>query len=227
MPIVAPIAVRRFAASSGRGSPFHSLGHIARTEAHKMLDPILLDLPSSIETSRLTLRPPRAGDGPVLHDALTESLAELRRFLASLPWVAAEQTLESAETFCRNGEANFIARRDLPFFVFEKRTGNFVASAGLHRTVWQTPRTEVGYWCRTKSSGQGFVTEAVRALTEYAFQHIKAVRVELITDEENAASRRVAERCGFVLEGILRNERRAPDATLRNTCVYARTPIAA
>jgi RimJ/RimL family protein N-acetyltransferase len=51
--------------------------------------------------------------------------------------------------------------------------------------------------------------------------------VELITDEENVASCRVAERAGFVLEGVLRNERRAPDASLRNTCVYARFPNAA
>ena len=192
-----------------------------------MTEPILLNLPSYIETPRLTLRPPRTGDGPELHEALTESLAELRQFLASLPWVAAEQTLESAETFCRNGEANFIARRDLPFFVLEKKTGTLVASVGLHRTVWQTPRTEVGYWCRTSATRNGYVTEAVTALTEYAFQHIKAARVELITDEENVASRRVAERSGFVLEGVLRNERRAPDASLRNTCVYARFPDAA
>jgi len=190
-------------------------------------EPILLNLPDRIETPRLTLRPPRTGDGPALHAALTESLPELRRFLASLPWVAAEQTIESAESFCRNGEANFIARRDLPFFVFEKVSGSLVASAGLHRTVWQTPKTEVGYWCRTTASGKGYVTEAVNALAEYAFQHIKAVRVELITDEENVSSRRVAERSGFVLEGVLRNERRAPDGTLRNTCVYARAANAA
>ena len=192
-----------------------------------MLDPTLLNLPSSIETPRLTLRPPRTGDGPALHQALSESLPELRRFLASLPWVAADQTLESAEMFCRNGEANFVSRKDLPFLVFEKRAGNLVASAGLHRTAWQTPKTEVGYWCRTSATHNGFVTEAVIALTEYAFQHIRAVRVELITDEENVASCRVAERAGFVLEGVLRNERRAPDASLRNTCVYARFPSAA
>ena len=192
-----------------------------------MHDPILLDLPASIETPRLVLRPPRGGDGPVLFEALTESLPELRRFLASLPWVAAEQTVETAEAYCRNGEANFLARRDLPFFAFEKKTGRLVASAGLHRTVWQTPKTEVGYWCRTTASGNGFVTEAVGALADYAFRHIKAVRVELLTDEENAASRRVAERAGFALEGILRNERRAPDSSLRNTCVYARLPNAA
>ena len=192
-----------------------------------MLDPILLDLPRFIETPRLTLRPPRAGDGPALHEAVAESLPQLRRFLASLPWVAADQTLESAETFCRNAESNFIARRDLPFFVFEKSIGRFVASAGLHRTVWQTPKTEVGYWCRTKATGNGYMTEAVLALSAYAFEHIKAVRIELVTDEENSQSRRVAERASFVLEGTLRAERRAPDGSLRNTCIYARLQNAA
>jgi RimJ/RimL family protein N-acetyltransferase len=192
-----------------------------------MLEPILLDLPDSIETPRLTLRPPRAGDGPALHEALTESLPELRRFLASLPWVAAEQTLESAEIFCRNAESNFIARRDLPFFAFDKATGRLIASAGLHRTVWQTPKTEVGYWCRTTATGRGYMTEAVLALSAYAFEHIKAVRIELVTDEENRQSRRVAERAGFDLEGTLRAERRAPDGALRNTCIYARLRDAA
>lgn len=212
---------------SAGAAGYIALGRIVGPKAHQVTDPILLDLPSNIETPRLTLSPPRQGDGPILHEALAESLTELRRFLASLPWVTAEQTLESAESFCRNGASNFIARRDLPFLVFEKATGRLVASAGLHRTVWQTPKTEVGYWCRTKATGQGFVTEAVSALVEYAFQHIKAVRIEIITDEGNAASRRVAELSGFALEGILRNERRAPDASLRNTCVYARYANAA
>lgn len=191
-----------------------------------MTDPILLELPTAIETDRLLLRPPRAGDGPILHEAIVESLAELRRFLASLPWVGCEQTVDSAEAYCRNAQANFLARRDLPFFVFDKATGQLVGATGLHRTVWATPRTEVGYWGRVSRARQGLVSEAVQAVSEYAFTYLRAVRVEAIMDEDNAPSRRVAERCGFVLEGVLRNERRAPDGTLRNTCVYARTTAA-
>lgn len=187
-----------------------------------MTNPVLLDLPDAVETARLVLRPPRAGDGPALLEAVTESLPELRRFLASLPWVAAEQTLELTETFCRNGQANFLARKDLPFLMFERSSGQLLGGTGLHRTVWETPKTEVGYWCRTSRSGQGFVSEAVGALVEYALRHIRAVRIELVTDAENQRSRRVAERCGFALEGTLRHERRAPDGSLRTTCIYAR-----
>ena len=81
----------------------------------------------------------------------------------------------------------------------------------------------MGYWGRVSRARQGFVSEAVHALVGYAFTHLRAVRVEAIMDEANLPSRRVAERCGFRLEGVLHNERRAPDGTLRNTCVYART----
>ncbi len=39
----------------------------------------------------------------------------------------------------------------------------------------------------------------------------------------NRAGRAVCERAGMVLEGILRNDRLAPNGELRNTCVYAIT----
>ena len=189
-----------------------------------MTDPVLIDLPMRLETRRLVLRPPQAGDGEMLHAAIAESLPELRRYLASLPWVAGEQTVASAEIYCRNAQANFLARKDLPFLAIEKNTGQLVGATGLHRTVWAIPKTEIGYWCRVSRSGNGLIGEAVLALADYAFARLGAVRVEIITDEENTAARRVAERCQFVLEGILRNERRAPDGTLRNTCLYARIP---
>jgi RimJ/RimL family protein N-acetyltransferase len=186
-----------------------------------MTDPLLLDLATSIETERLLVRVPQAGDGLALHAAVVESLPELRQFLGFLPWVASEPNPKSSEARCRAGAANFLSRTDLPFLAFEKSSGQLLGGVGLHRTVWSTPKTEVGYWVRTSRAGSGYVTEAVSALVEYAFNQMRAVRVELITDEANAPSRQVAERCRFGLEGILRNERRAPDGSLRNTCVYA------
>jgi RimJ/RimL family protein N-acetyltransferase len=191
-----------------------------------MTDPILLDLPAAVETERLRLRVPQPGDGRVVCEAIAETRVDLRRFLGSLPWAAAEPSVEASETFSRNAQSNFLARRDLPFFIFEKGSGQFIGACGLHRVVWDTPKMEVGYWCRTSRVGQGFITEAVEAMSRYAFEHIRAVRIEAVTDEKNAASRRVAERCGFRLEGILRSERRAVDGALRNTCIYARLAAA-
>jgi RimJ/RimL family protein N-acetyltransferase len=60
----------------------------------------------------------------------------------------------------------------------------------------------------------------------WAFDQLGAQRVELVVDDRNIASRKVAERCGFVLEGVLRNVLRDPEGILRNTCIYARLPTA-
>ena len=187
-----------------------------------MRDAVLFDLPTSMDTERLFMRAPRAGDGLVLHAAIAESLEELRRFPGSLPWAVAEQTCESAELYCRQGLSNFIARRDLPFLLFERDTGELVGSAGLHGLDWSVPKMGIGYWIRSPHAGKGYVSEAVAALTAYAFAHLDAARVEIVVDERNTASRRVAERCGYELEGILRHDRRAPDGLLRSTCIYAR-----
>lgn len=189
-----------------------------------MFDPVLIELPASIDTERLLMRPPRAGDGSLLFPAVNESLPELQRFLSPAAWMTREQTPESAEVYCRKVQANFIARKDLSFFLFDKATGQLVGEAALNRIEWATPKAEIGYWCRTSQTRQGLVREAVEALSDYAFHHLRAVRIELITVEDNGRSCRVAERCGFKLEGILRHERRAPGGELRNTCIYARFP---
>jgi RimJ/RimL family protein N-acetyltransferase len=191
-----------------------------------MPEPLLFPVPTSLETQRLLLRPFRLEDAPALHAALTESIDELRSNLWFLPWIAEEQTLQSAEVRCRRAEANFLLRTDLAYLAFEKASGRLVASVGLHRTDWSLPKTEVGYWVRTGATGHGYASEGVAALTTWALDRLGAKRVELVTDEENVGSRAVAARCGFRLEGVLRNVMRSPDGRLRNSCIYARLPNA-
>ena len=55
-----------------------------------------------------------------------------------------------------------------------------------------------------RHAGHGYVTEAVQLLVDYLFGAKKEHRIHLVIVPENAASRRVAEKCGFVLEGIAR-----------------------
>ncbi len=191
-----------------------------------MPDPTKFPVPELFETARLFLRPFSVDDAAQLHDALVESITELRANLWFLPWVAEEPTLQSATARCRKAHGNFHLRLDLPYLVFERASGRLVASAGLHRTDWELPKTEVGYWVRTGDVGKGYATEAVNALTDWALQDLKATRVELVTDEMNMDSRAVAIRCGFQLEGVLRNAARAPDGQLRNTYLFAKLLVA-
>lgn len=188
-------------------------------------DPLLFPVPSVLETPRLHLRTFQSEDALALFNALTESAAPLQQFLWFLPWVAEMMTLNAAEIRCRKAEANFLLRTDLAYLVFDKSSGRIVGSVGLHRTDWSLPKTEVGYWLRTSATGNGYASEAISALVSWALNELGAQRIELVTDEHNLASRRVADRCGFTLEGTLRNVMRAPDGSLRHSCVYAKLRI--
>ena len=53
-------------------------------------------------------------------------------------------------------------------------------------------------------AGRGYATEAVQLLVDYLFATKQRYRIHLVIVPENAASRQIAEKCGFVLEGTLR-----------------------
>jgi ribosomal-protein-alanine N-acetyltransferase len=55
-----------------------------------------------------------------------------------------------------------------------------------------------------RHAGRGYVTEAVQLLVDYLFGAKKEHRIHLVIVPENAASRRIAEKCGFMLEGTVR-----------------------
>jgi len=62
----------------------------------------------------------------------------------------------------------------------------------------------------------------VTSIAEVSIDHLAARRVELRMDDTNVASWRVAERAGFTLEGVLRNDSLTPASEVRSTRIYAR-----
>ena len=97
-----------------------------------------------------------------------------------------------------------------------------VGSGGLHRPRWTVPAFELGFWGRSSHVGRGLFSEAANGLANYAFANFGAKRVEAICDDLNERSIRVCERIGMQLEGVLRQERRASDGSLRNTRIYSK-----
>lgn len=183
------------------------------------MKPILRDFPEQFETERLLIRAPQFGDGAEVNAAICESFHNLRPWM---PWAQTMPTLEESEEHVREGRAKFLARTDLLLHLYLKGTNTLVGSSGLHRIHWEVPKFEIGYWVRQRFEGQGYIREAVAGITQFAFETLGARRVEIRMDDRNVRSRRVAERLGFTLEGVLRHDLRAVDGELRDTRVYAK-----
>ncbi len=184
-----------------------------------LLQALLLKIPEVVETERLTLQATRAGRGAEVNAAVAESQAELERWM---PWARPPQSLEESEGHCRAMQLKWHAREVLDFCFVRRSDGALVGKGGLHTIDWTLPKFEIGYWIRTSCSRQGLATEATRGLVELAGGKLGARRIEITSDARNAASRRVAEKSGFVLEGVLRQSRRDVGGELADACMYAR-----
>ncbi len=187
------------------------------------VDPLLVELPAELLTPRLRLVPPKPGDGLMVNRAIAESFVELHEWM---DWAATMPSIIESERFVRDAAARYLRRDDLPMFMRKRDTGEFVGSSGMHRIDWNVPRFEIGYWCRTSLVGQGYVSEAVIALTRFAFEQLKAARVEIRTDVNNDRSWRVAERLGYTLEAIMRRDTRTASGALRDTRLYSMVDLA-
>ncbi|MFE0446365.1 GNAT family N-acetyltransferase [Streptomyces fungicidicus] len=64
---------------------------------------------------------------------------------------------------------------------------------------------EIGYWAAKEHRGNGYITEAALAASRWAFTRMSVDRVEWRAEVGNTASRAVAERAGFTVEGVLRS----------------------
>ena len=59
----------------------------------------------------------------------------------------------------------------------------------------------IGYWIDRNFANKGYTTQAVQLLTDFAFSSLKLHRLEINLRPENAASRKVAEKAGYIFEG--------------------------
>jgi RimJ/RimL family protein N-acetyltransferase len=82
---------------------------------------------------------------------------------------------------------------------------------------------ELGYIVPRAARGRGVATEMLRQLTRWALDEAGALRIVLVIDVENAASERVAERCGYVREGVMRSIHLKQDTRV-DAAIWSRLP---
>jgi RimJ/RimL family protein N-acetyltransferase len=83
--------------------------------------------------------------------------------------------------------------------------GTFLGFGGIVDLNLDARQGEIGYVVAAEARGRGVARRALRLITDWALDGLGLERVELHIDPENLASIRVAERCGYVREGVLRS----------------------
>lgn len=168
--------------------------------------------PLSLHTPRLTLRQPDDQVARVEHEMVLASLDHL------WPWFsfrAKPPTLAEREALAARNRAEAAAGTGVTYVVF--------AGDQAVGKLWidiKGSTAEMGWYLRAGATGHGYATEAVRALSKLAFD-LGVECLEAHTDPDNAPSRALAERAGFVLQEIRPDAHDRPDGVRRPDCIYA------
>jgi ribosomal-protein-serine acetyltransferase len=184
-------------------------------------NPFLIDVPMPIRTPRLLIRPRDPGDGEFALAAVRETWEELHRWMS---WAENlnEFTSERLETRNLHAMANFIQRDPIELLGIEISTGEPVVWCGFHDIDWKARQCDTGFWVRRSAQRRNLATESTNAMLRYAFGALGMRRVGLTHSEGNAASRRIAEKLGFIHVGVERAANPLPGGFMADKFCYAR-----
>lgn len=149
---------------------------------------------AKIETQRLLLRPVTLKDA---NDMFEYASDEKTTYYVFDPHRSLEETEDSI--------ANYFMNEPLGKYGIElKETGKMIGTIDL-RLKEEKYKAELGYTMNKEYHGNGYMTEAGKALLHLGFNILELERISAIHDERNNASGRVMQRLGMTKEGISRH----------------------
>lgn len=157
----------------------------------------------------------RAEDADSLYDVTIRN----REWLA--PWMSwMDRVIDVSDTYAFLRTAEKEAYEHTAFKAGTWRHGSLIGCIDLHQIDWVNGNARIGYWLDKEHTGHGIMTRAVHLLTEYAFEALDLHRIEIHVATGNHRSRRIPERLGFTLEGVLREVQRLR-GTYQDHALYA------
>ena len=129
--------------------------------------------------------------------------AEIKLWLDRLP---SPYRIEDARSWLEIVAANWRDHTFAGFAVADSADDRALGSISMGIKSADDRIAEIGYWLAPEARGRGAMTRALRLLSRWAFDEVGMERLYLRADPDNRASCAVAERSGYVLEGVRRSE---------------------
>lgn len=178
---------------------------IIRQKELKNFVEFLSDTPSQLESARLIIKPINEEDAQGMYDCLGDS---------DTAYLTEERQLESIDEASQYIEIYQKVREmgfGIGFSIFNKDTKEFlgfiaITDMNFPNNIPNFVKLNIGGAIIKEHRNHGYMTEAVKCLSDYIFDNYYVSRMEWKFFEENTGSKRVAEKAGFQYEGTLRNQ---------------------
>jgi RimJ/RimL family protein N-acetyltransferase len=136
--------------------------------------------------------------------------------------VSRTQTKEDTRAFLADMAQRVQSKTYFPYIIVEEGSKKLVGFLDLKNLDWSIPKSEVGCYIDEDYARQGITTKAFALFCDHSFTEYGFQKLFLRTHESNTAARRVAEKCGFEIEGTIRKDYKTTSGELVDLIYYGR-----
>lgn len=157
-----------------------------------------------LTNGEITLRPFAYGDKKQWRRVRALNRDWLEQWEATVPRTSDTDRLKSALSFnkmVKSFRREARTGRSFSFAIF--KGPNLIGQINLGGVIYGALRgAHIGYWIDRNFANRGYMTAAVNMVTDFAFNELELHRIEINIRPENEPSIRVAEKCGYLYEGL-------------------------
>lgn len=120
-------------------------------------------------------------------------------------------------------KSDWVLGQTYAFGVWRIDNAGYIGDISLKSFDYSVPKAEIGYYLDLQAEGCGYGIEMLQTLVDFAFQQLKLNKLFIRCSTQNNRSCRLAERCGFYREGLMRQDFRDHQKQLIDIYYYGLT----
>ncbi len=167
-----------------------------------------------------TIRLLRADDYEAYFSMVESNRPRLEDYFAGT--VSKTKTIEDTKAFLQESMQKIENRMYFPHVIIDDTTGQFIGFMDLKNVDWSIPKSEVGCYIDGNYAGKGITSKAFELFVNHCFETYEFSKLYLRTHPTNTAAKRLAEKYGFVKEGLITMEYRTTAGVVVDMLYYGR-----
>ncbi len=181
----------------------------------------LLNIPHQLETERTIIKQYKEGEGAVFFDLIQENK---NRLLDSFPLTLANIANETTtELYIQAKIVEWYEQKTFSFGIWTKDELSHIGHVSIKNIDWVIPKAELAYFIAKDYERKGIMKEVLITVIKFCFDELMMERLYVRVMTNNERSFKLAEKCGFIKEGILRKDHRTYDGSLADLLIYGMT----
>lgn len=132
----------------------------------------------------------------------------------------ASESIERAVEYIKDSKKNISEKKSYILGIYEKNTNEFVGTIGFFDLDNENKNGEIGFWVAKIYWNKGYMTEAIKIMTNYIFKELKYHRIFAHFHELNKAVSRIMGKAGYEKEGELKEALKSKEGKYYNDIIY-------